>query len=137
MQWNFLWSVTPAFIFLFFGCLMGLGITPVQAQTGIEGKWKDPASGGIILIYEESGRFFGQLVGSEKPEENTAIQKQGDILVLKDFEKKSEFEFCCGTAYQPRKKRTLSATLILEDENTLKINASAGLFKGTQILTRV
>lgn len=52
---------------------------------------------------------------------------------MRDFEKKSPREYCCGTIFQPREKRKITATLILEDHNTLKINGKYGLFVGISI----
>jgi uncharacterized protein (DUF2147 family) len=130
-------SKTARKVFLLLTCFAGLGLLSVQAQTGIEGKWKDHKNGGTILIYEENGLYFGQLIASDIPEENEKIQAHEKIVLLKDFEKKSDTKFCCGTIYQPKKKITLSATLILEDENTLKINGRYGVFKGSQVWTRL
>ena len=51
---------------------------------------------------------------------------------MKNFEKVKPAEYCCGTIYQPRGKREISATLILGDHNTLIINGTYGIFTGTR-----
>jgi hypothetical protein len=36
-----------------------LGLSPMYAQSTIEGEWKDPKNGGVILIYEEDENILG------------------------------------------------------------------------------
>jgi uncharacterized protein (DUF2147 family) len=124
--------------YLLIACFLGVGASSSLAQSGIEGKWKDNKNGGTILIYEEDGKYFGQLIGADNPEENSKIQVQNKkIVLLKDFKKESDTNFCCGTIYQPRHKRTISATLELEDENALRVNGKYGVFSGSQVWTRL
>lgn len=101
-------------------------------QSPIEGKWKDSEGGGVILIYEQDGKFFGQILSADNPEENKKLDGR-KILVLKNFEKKSEKEFCCGTIFQPKERRTLKGDLVLQDPNTLIINVQHGIFSGSRI----
>lgn len=108
----------------------------MKSTSGIEGKWRDTEGGGVILIYEEDGRYFGQLIGADDPEENKKIQEHGKIILMKNFEQKNSREYCCGTIFQPREKRKIKATLVLEDDNTLRINGKYGVFKGTRIWKR-
>ena len=128
------WKV--ALVFMAF--VVGLGLISAKAQHGIEGKWKDETKGGVIEIYEENGLYFGKLISADNPEENEKVQAYGeDIILMRNFEKKSDTKYCCGKMYQPKFKRTISATLILEDSNTLKIKGSYGVVKGTRIWKRV
>ncbi len=125
------------FIVASFICL-GLGLGSVQAQTGIEGKWKDTEKGITLLIFQENGKYFGQVVASDDPKQNEKIQAHGKkIVVLKNLEKKSDSKYCCGTIYQPEKGKTLSATLTLKDKNTLQLKAKYGLISGTRIWKRI
>lgn len=108
-----------------------------RAQAQIEGQWKDTEKGITIFIYEQEGKYFGRLISSEDAEQNKKIQENGKIVLLRDFEKKSDTKFCCGTIFQPKAKRTLNATLYLEDDKTLKIKASYGFFSGTKYWKRL
>jgi len=123
--------------FMLLTILMGLLALSAKAQDGIEGDWKDHHGGGIIKIYEENGLYFGQLIGADKSEENQKIQTHEKIVLMKNFEKKSSTEYCCGTIYQPREKRTISATLILESDKVLRIYGRYGVFSGSRRWTRL
>lgn len=116
--------------------LFGLSTFSGYSQSAIEGKWKDSVDGGIILIYEEEGQYFGQLIAAVDPIENEKL-KGKTIIVLKDFEKTNDAELCCGTIYQVREKRTVSGNLILLDQNNLKVKGRYGWFTGSRIWTRV
>lgn len=118
-------------------CILGVSILSAKAQTGIEGKWKEPKNGGVILIYKENGKYFGQLIASDDPEETAKIKEQGKVVILRDFEKKSETEFCCGKIFQPQKKKLISGTLTQESPTRLKISGRTGVFSGTQTWTRL
>lgn len=129
---SYSWKIT-LMILVF---IMGLGAISAIGQSSIEGKWKDDEDGGVILIYEEDGLYYGQLVAADKPEENAKIQGK-TIVLMKDFQKTSDGQFCCGTIYQPREKRVISATLILKDDDALEINGRYGIFTGRRIWTRL
>ena len=118
--------------------LLGIGLVSAKAQSTIKGKWKQEENGGTILIYEEDGFYYGQLIAADSPEENAKIQAhEKKIFILKDFKKENETQFCCGTVYAPRKKKTLSGSMILEDENTLKVSAQYKMFSGSKTFTRL
>lgn len=102
------------------------------SQSSIEGKWKDSEDGGVVLIYQKDGLFFGQILSADKPEENQKLNGR-KILVLKNFEKKNEKEFCCGTIFQPRERRYLTGSLVLQNPNTLKVKGKFGIFSGSRI----
>jgi uncharacterized protein (DUF2147 family) len=118
---------------------VGVSLMMISAKIpkDIEGKWKDTSNGGIIKIYEKEGMYFGRLIGAEKPEDNKRITAYGEIILMKNFKKQSSTEYCCGTIYQPKEKRTINATLVLKDENTLRINGKYGIFTGTRIWKRL
>jgi hypothetical protein len=109
----------------------------VRLQAQIEGQWKDTEKGITIAIYEQEGKYFGRLISSEDAEQNKKIQENGKIVLLRDFEKRNDTKFCCGTFFHPKAKRTLDATLYLEDDKTLKIEASYGFFSGTNYWKRL
>ena len=112
--------------------IFSLGISSLKAQSGIEGEWSTP-DGGVILIYEVDEKYFGKVVSSDDPEQNAKLQQQEeDIILLKDFSKKNDTKFCCGSIYIPQRDRTLSATITLIDEDTLKIKVKAGVMSATR-----
>lgn len=113
--------------------MTSLSLSPISAQMNIEGVWEDKRGGGTIQIYEEDGLYFGQLIDAEKQAEREKIKAHGKVVLLKNFRKKSSNEFCCGTIYQPREKRSISATLLLKDEKTLVIYGWYGRFTGRRI----
>lgn len=102
-----------------------LALIPVslfgQNQTTIEGKWKDPESGGVIRIYKKDSLFFGQLISAKDSTENQLIKDKGEIILMKNFERVKANEYCCGTIFQPRKKRVVTAKLVLINSDELKI----------------
>ena len=134
--------IEPSFLqiskFLSLLCMFILtfAVTTVNAQAEIEGKWRDNDKGVVILIYEEEGKYFGQLIEAEDPKVNEKIQSNDKIILLRGFEKESDTKFCCGKIYQPKKQKSFSANLELEDENTLKIKVKKGFIKRTQTWTR-
>ena len=107
------------------------------SQKGIEGKWKDDIGGGVILVYEKDGLYFGELISADNPEEDKKIKEHGKVVIMKNFKKESTNNYCCGTIFQPRKKRTISATLVLENQDTLRINGRYGVFKRSRIWKRI
>ena len=137
---SFVYSCIPfsrSHVFIISMCCLSFSLTAVRAQSAIEGDWKDPKNGAIISIYEENGKYYGQLKGSEDPKAQKRIESHGKIILLKDFKRENEKSYCCGTIYQPKKKKTISATLYLEDNNTLRIEGRYGPFKGSQVWTRI
>lgn len=137
MRKHFSLSANPGFTFLLFTFILATSIISAKAQTGIEGKWEEPKNGGVILIYKEDGKYFGQLIASDDPKETEKIKAKGKILILRDFEKKSETKFCCGKIYQPKKEKLISAELMLEDKNTLKVTGKSGIMSGSQTWKRL
>ncbi|MEL6863262.1 MAG: DUF2147 domain-containing protein [Bacteroidota bacterium] len=123
---------------LLFAFILGFGSLSAYAQEGIEGSWKNNKNGAVILIYQEDGKYFGRLIGTENSEQSEKIQAQEEeIIILRNFEQKSATEFCCGEVFQPQKRRTMSANLTLEDKQTLRMDAKLGFVKGTQHWTRM
>jgi len=124
-------------VFIKLFIIAGFTITLAQSLDGIEGKWKDPFSGGIILVYEEDGLYLGQLIGADNAELDRKIQEQEKVFILENFEKESSTEYCCGTLFLPRRNKKLSAELVLKDQNTLKIKWKFGFIRGNHSWTRL
>ncbi|MEM6768436.1 MAG: sterol desaturase family protein [Bacteroidota bacterium] len=124
--------------------LLLIGFTGVSsyAQSSLQGKWKDHAKGAVVEIYEENGMFYGKLISSDDPKENEKLQnlkktQHKEVLILRDFEKKSDTKFCCGVIFQPKYQRTMEGNLILKDDNTLKINGKFGILTGSRTWTKI
>lgn len=124
-------------IFLFIIIGLGLSLSAAAQSSGIVGDWKDDDGGGTIRIYEENGLYFGQLTEADDAKENKKIQQHGEVIIMKNFEKINNEKYCCGTIYQPREKRTISATLILKDEEILVIQGKFGVFTGSRTWRRL
>lgn len=131
---SFTWKSTLS---LFLIIVFGFILIAAKPPNSIEGNWKDNKEGGVIRIYEENGLYFGQLMGADNPKDNKKIQAYGEIILMRNFKKKSSTEYCCGIIFQPKEKRIISATLVLKDKNTLKINGKYGIFTGSRIWKRL
>ncbi len=133
-QSKYNWKIGALFLFI-----VSISLVNIKAKSpsSIEGKWKDEKTGGIISIYEEDGLYFGQLLGADKAEHNQKIKEKGKIFILKNFKKESDTKYCCGTIFQPLEKRTVKGTLVLEEENKLKINGKYAGFTGSRIWKRM
>jgi len=103
----------------------------------IEGKWVFKDNGAVVRIYEENGFYFGELIDAGNGEDNKKMESQGRIILLKNFKKKGQTEYCCGTLFAPKKNRTLVASMTLENPETLRIDASYGLLSGSRKLERI
>ena len=118
-----------------------LGLLSISAtfkpSEKIEGKWKFEENGAVVLIYEKDALFFGKLIDSGNKSDNEKLKNKGELVILKNFQKKSSTQFCCGTLFAPKKNKTIDATLTLENENTLKITGKYGFISRHKILKRV
>jgi hypothetical protein len=103
-----------------------------SSQSTIEGKWYEEGKGAVVLVYEKEGQYFGQLISVESDEDNKKIEDRV-ILLLNNFEKKSEDKFCCGTVCLPKRKMELTAELILLDDSTLEIKGKYGVLSKSKI----
>lgn len=127
------WKTASAF--LFFALFMGL--PSLSAQTSIEGQWKTE-EGAIIEIFEEDDIFYGKVVKAADAEANQKLAATGkEIMVLRDFTKKSDKKYCCGKVIALKQQRTLSGNLTLRDDNTLSVKVKAGVMSKTKTWTRI
>ena len=92
----------------------------------IEGKWTDPTTNAIVLIYKAKGKYFGKVVSSGNKEENEKL-KNKTLNILTGFEQKTDNEFCCGNIYLPGRKLTVNGELKLTSKNQLHVKGSWGL----------
>ena len=112
-------------------------IAATPFSNNIEGHWKLEDKGAVIKIYEKDGLYFGQLIETDNENENQKIKAHGKILILKNFKKTSQNNYCCGTVFAPKKKKTVPATMFIEDRNTIRIEVKNGLFSGYKLLKRL
>ena len=107
------------------------------AQNSIEGTWQPEGKDAIFKIYEEDGKFYGQLIGSDNPAEDSKIKDKDKIILLRDLQEESTSRYCCGTFISPEKKKKLSASLRLKDEDTIVLRVKKGWFSKSIIWKRI
>ncbi len=107
------------------------------SQNRIEGTWRPEGKDAIFKIFEENGKFYGQLIGSDNPEEDEQIKQKDQILLLRDLQEESDSNYCCGTFISPEKKKKLSASLRLKDEDTIVLKVKKGWFSKSIIWKRI
>lgn len=109
----------------------------VFTQNSIEGTWQPEGKEAIFKIFEENDKFYGQLIGSEDPDQDKQIKEKDKIILLRDLQKESSTTYCCGTFIAPEKKQKLSAAVVLKNENTIEITLKKGWFSKSIIWKRV
>ena len=109
----------------------------VFSQSSIEGTWQPKGKDAIFKIYEENGKFYGQLIGSNNKDEDKKIKEQESIVLLRDLKEESNNTFCCGTIISPKNKKKASATLKIKDKNTILLKLKKGWFSKSIIWTRI
>lgn len=122
-------------MFLMINCLL-ISVV-VFSQKNIEGTWQPKGKDAIFKIYEENGKFYGQLIGSKNKDEDKKIKEQESIVLLRDLQKESNNTFCCGTFISPKNKKRASATLKIKDKNTILFKLEKGWFSKSIIWTRI
>ena len=122
---------TSVIIYLFFLGFMS------HAQISIEGHWQPEGKDAVFKIYEEDGKYYGQLIGSNNPEEDKKIKEKEPIILLRNLEKKTDTKYCCGTFISPENKKEVTASFALLDDNTLKFNAKKGPFSKSVTWKRI
>jgi uncharacterized protein (DUF2147 family) len=118
-------------------CTFSLIGTMAFSQNSIKGIWQPEGKKAIFKIYEENGKFYGQLIGSDNLDENKKIKEKQKIVLLRDLQKESDTEYCCGTFIAPEKKKKLTASAILKNEDTLVLKIKKGWFGKSIIWKRV
>ena len=108
-----------------------------SSSNEIEGNWKFRDNGAVVQIYEENGLYFGKLIEAGNEEDRQRLKEHGEIILMRNFEIDGPNSYCCGTLFAPKMNKTLSASLILEGSNKLRIDAEYGIFTGSRILDRI
>ena len=116
--------------------LLMLSVTSIQAQNSIEGRWIDAEEGGVIHIYEEGGKYFGQLDSVFNPTDRAKVAGKR-LIVFSDFKRQNGQSYCCGTIRMPRYGITVEGSLNLREENLLEVSGSYGLISRTRTLQRL
>jgi Delta7-sterol 5-desaturase len=102
----------------------------------IEGKWKDSKTGSIVEIYKSAEKYYGKVITSGNKEEDAKIGKK-IILILKNFEKKDDQSYCCGTIYLPRRKINASGKIKVLSKDKIKVSGSYLFLSHTMIWEKV
>ena len=126
------WALSSLLIFLF----LCLGVVASQAQSPIEGTWKDHTVGATVKIYQENGLFYGQVIAVDDPVKNEQLQGK-TVLVLRDFKQKDPNNYCCGTLHKPKLNITADGTLILESKDQLRIEGRYGMISQSRVWERL
>ncbi|MHB0753855.1 DUF2147 domain-containing protein [Polaribacter sp. M15] len=122
-------------MFLMITCLLTSVV--IFSQSSIEGIWQPEGKDAIFKIYEENGKFYGQLIGSNNKDEDKKIKEQESIVLLRDLQEESSKTYCCGTFISPKNKKKASASLKLKDEDTIILKVKKGWFSKSIIWTRI
>ena len=122
-------------IFLMITCLLATMVT--FSQSSIEGTWQPEGKDAIFKIYEENGKFYGQLIGSNNKEEDEKIKEQKSIVLLRGLKQESSTTYCCGTFISPKNKKKASASLKLKYENTIILKVKKGWFSKSITWNRI
>jgi len=127
------------------------GLTQAQStlqQDKILGEWFNGDKTGIINIYKQKNKYYGQIVrGTDiSPEKydvhnpNPKEQTQPLVgkIILKDLSY-DDGEWEDGTIYNPTNGKTYNCVIKMKDNNTLEMTGYVGitLFGSTQVWTRV
>ena len=116
-------------------------IVSLDAQSNIIGTWQPEDKQQRFEIYEENGKYYGKIIGSDDAEEDkqikSKIEKDGQVIPLKDFIKKNEKEYCCGTFFSPKNQKENSATILIESDNKFKLTVKKGWLSKSVYWTRV
>lgn len=132
---HFLTSTISIFLILFTGLL---SLSSTNSSYEIKGKWKMRDNGAIVQIYEKNGLYFGKLIETGNDIDNQKLKEYGKtVVLLKNFVKNSPNTYCCGTIYAPKKDKTLSANMTLENSHKLRVDAKYGTLSGSRILDKV
>ena len=94
------------------------------------------------LIMTSGGGASNAAVGFARQGFQTAIISElgKDALaekVLRDLQEESTSRYCCGTFISPEKKKKLSASLRLKDEDTIVLRVKKGWFSKSIIWKRI
>ncbi|MEL6987780.1 MAG: DUF2147 domain-containing protein, partial [Bacteroidota bacterium] len=130
-------SLKSSVTIITFFILAFLTMSATSSPSEIEGKWKFRDNGAVVQIFEENGLYYGKLIEAGNKDDNQKLKETGEIIIMRGFERESQYTYCCGTIFAPKKKKTLSATMTLENSNMLKVDAKYGIFEGSRILDKV
>lgn len=115
-------------------CLLSLSFR--SAPLSLEGTWRDHEGGGVIRIYQQAGKYHGQLIAADDPEEQQMITGKR-IMILEGFEQQTTGELCCGTIFLARMNRHVSGTLSLVNDSTLLLTGRWGPFSKSRTWKRM
>lgn len=107
------------------------------SQNIIEGTWQPEDKDAIFKIYEDNGKLYGQLIGSNNKEEDEKIKEQESIVLLRDLQKESNNTYCCGTFTSPKNKKKASVSVKLANQNTIVLKVKKGWFSKSIIWNRI
>lgn len=113
-----------------------LSFSPLPTPSDWVGHWHDEEGGGVIRVYQEDVKIFGELISADDPKDQQKIEGK-HILILEDFEEEESGNLCCGTIYLVRFNLHVDGTLSMVDDSTLLLKGKMGPFSRSRIWKRM
>lgn len=135
------------FTFLFV-VVVGTTLTTFAQNKGdaVLGEWLSARKNGQILIYRQSGKYFGKITGGSggptKDEKNPdpALRNRNlvGLVILNDFFYDGDNTYKDGTIYDPREGKTYACKMTLEaDRLTIRGYVGLSLFGRSEVWSRI
>ncbi|MGR3811746.1 sterol desaturase family protein [Jiulongibacter sp. NS-SX5] len=114
-----------AAIVLFTSLFFAPNLEGFAQQNDIKGIWQDEETNGLVNISVKDGKYFGKLLSFGNDEDDSILKKE-TVYILKEFEKESATQYCCGRVYLPKSKIHLDGEITVLNPNRLKIELIIG-----------
>ncbi len=116
-------------------------ITFSYAQSGVEGIWYNTKKDGKIKVYQQDGKYYGEIVWLLEPNDENDGKPKRDInnpddskhqnpiiglVVLKDLEFDEDNVWDNGKIYDPENGKTYSCKMTLKDKDHLDVRGFIG-----------
>lgn len=116
----------------------------------ILGIWLNDEGDAQILIYKESGKYYGKIVWLKEPDDpegNPKTDKMNPdselrdrpimgLVLISDLEYKKG-KWVNGTMYTPKKGKEVKCKIELKSDNEFKLTVSKGFFSASRTWTRL
>lgn len=97
----------------------------------IIGKWESPDNDRRIEVYKENQKYFAKIIWQHSDKFRANV---GDIVIREIEYQNPHWE---GKIWVPEIKSDFTATIYLQSQNELKIEATNGFIKKVKIWTRI
>lgn len=119
-------SACTAFVLTLSYAVSASAQTDANAPLGV---WLNMSKEGYIQVYEDGGKYYGQIVGAplDSKRRNEDGKSLLGTLILDGFVFDGDELWKDGTVYDPDNDNTYSSKMWMPDANTLKIRGYLGL----------